>query len=168
MTRWRAVLIAAAVITIAVVIASRGDSEGDNAAVDPEAFCRRLDRLAELVAEAEAGPDEVSDVAAARSLASDIGDAAQGLKDTAPEAIADDVGDLADVTVELADELAAFYQRLLDDPERANDPAFLTGFQPVTDERRAEIERAGRGVRPWVEEHCGDARSTTQPSSTTG
>lgn len=121
---------------------------------DPEAFCRRVDRLAELVATAEAGPAEIGDVPAARALADDIATTAEALPAEAPEEIDDDARTLAGVTAALAGDLRDFYAEIAADPARAADPAFLSAFDPLTDERQTALEEAGAGVRPWVEEHC--------------
>lgn len=127
---------------------------GDAPAGDPAAFCRHLSRLAEQVVAAQAGPEELADVPAARALARDIAATAAALRQDAPEDIAADARALAEVTGELAQELGDFYQAIADDPARANDPTFLSSFDPVTEERRDAIDDAGGRVRPWVDEHC--------------
>lgn len=126
---------------------------------DPAVFCRHLERLSELVTSAAAGPEDIAEVPAARALAEDIVETAEALQQSAPDEIAQDAGALAEVTGELAIELRDFYQAIADDPTRANDPGFLASFDPLTAERQAAIDDAGKRVRPWVEKHCDGDRN---------
>lgn len=145
---------------LAVVLAA---CSGDASHGDPLAFCRRLQRLGELVAASGSGPENIDDVPAARALADDIATTAESLRETAPGVIADDVRVLAVVTADLARELRDFYEAVDDDPARANDPAFLSSFDPLSEERQEAIDQAGKAVRPWVEDHCD--RGTPEPTS---
>lgn len=159
--------LAVAGLAVAALATLPGCSSGDGRDGDLAAFCTGFDRLSELVRAAAVSPDELEDVAAARALADDIAETARELPGVAPDAVADDVDELADVTVDLATELRDFYQGILDDPARANDPAFLTSFEPVTEERRAALEEAGAAVRPFVTEHCTGEVDPTTPSTST-
>lgn len=153
--------LAALVIAAATLAAcsSDGGAEGDVAA-----FCSRFHQLSELVATASVPPEEMEDVGSARTLADDIARTARELPRVAPEEIRDDVERLSETTAELATELRDFYQGIVDDPSRANDPTYLSSFEPVTDDRRAALREAGEGVRPYVDEHCGEPLPPAEPS----
>lgn len=147
-----AVAVVALAGLVGAIALARGSSEDPPG--DPAAFCRHVAQLGELVAAAASGPEEIADVPAARSVADDIARGADELRDAAPEEIADGARTLAEVTGELARDLRDFYQAILDDSARANDPAFLSSFDPITEERRERLSRAGEDVRPWIAEHC--------------
>lgn len=153
-------------LTIAVAALGACSSEGGG---DPDvaAFCSRFHQLSELVAAASTPPEEMEDVASARTLGDDIARAARELPRVAPDEIRDDVEQLSDTTAELAAELRNFYQGIVDDPARANDPTYLSSFEPVTDERRAALAEAGESVRPFVDEHCGEPLPPAEPSEST-
>lgn len=148
-------LVIAAIVVGTTVFGVRAISrDGPSDPGDPAAFCVQLERLGELVAAAEAGPEDVSDVVAARSLADDIATAAEALRPLAPEAIASDVRTLAGVTATLARDLAEFYAAIAADPGKAIDPAHLDAFDPISEQRRRAVDKAGGRIRPWVEDHC--------------
>lgn len=151
------------VTALVLVGCSSGGSTGD-----PEAFCRGFARLGDQVAAAAEPPEELADVPSASRLADEIATTADALRATAPDDIAEDAQRLATVTAELARDLRDFYQAIVDDPARANDPTFLNSFEPVSEDRSKVITEAGAKVRPWVAEHCGGAPSPTSPTSTSG
>lgn len=129
---------------------SGGGGGGD----DPAAFCEQVERLAAHVQAAAGAPESVEELPEARAGAERIAEDARRLRESAPEEIVDDVERLTEATGALADDLRSFYQDLIDDPGRAADPEFLAGFEPVTEERRQEIEDAGSRIRPWLTTHC--------------
>lgn len=151
---------AAALTALALVLTGCPD---DDSSGDVAAFCERYAALGEFVQAAVAGPEELEDIPAARALADDIGSAARSVAEIAPEEIEEEARRLASVTGELAGELSAFYEQIEDDPARANDPAFLSEFQPLTEERREELVAAGDDVRPFVERHCAQDTEPTMP-----
>lgn len=149
----------AAALLLLTACSSGGGTEGDVAA-----FCARFHQLSGLVASASQPPEAPEDVAGAQSLATDIARTARNLSDVAPEPVAADVRRLAEITVALASELSDFYQGIVEDPARANDPTYLASFEPVTAERREALQSAGDRVRPYVDEHCGDPLPPAEPT----
>lgn len=156
--------LAVALVALVALTACSSDDGGDG---DVAAFCSRFHQLSELVAAASVPPEEMEDVTAARGISDDIARAARRLPEVAPEPVANDVRRLAEVTFALASELRDFYQGILDDPARANDPKYLGSFQPVTDDRREALDAAGDEVRPYVDEHCGEPLPPAEPSEGT-
>lgn len=156
--------LAGVAIAVAALGACSSDGGGDP---DVAAFCSRFHQLSELVAAASVPPEEMEDVASARTLADDIARTARELPRVAPDEIGDDVERLSETTADLAAELRDFYQGIVDDPARANDPTYLSSFEPVTEDRRAVLEEAGEGVRPYVDQHCGEPLPPAEPSEST-
>lgn len=156
--------IAVVVIALAALTACSSDGSGDG---DVAAFCSRFHQLSKLVVAASVPPEEMQDVGSARSLADDIARTARELPRVAPDEIRDDVEDLSGTTAELAAGLRDFYQGIVDDPARANDPTYLSSFEPVTEDRRAVLQEAGERVRPYVDQHCGEPLPPAEPSETT-
>lgn len=145
------VLLGIATLAAALVTFTRGDAEEP---ANPRAFCRNVARLGDLVEAAATGPQELAEVPAAQRLADEMVTRAELLAHEPPEEIREAARSLSSVTAELARELRDFYAGVTEDPAKANDPAYLASFDPLTPERRAAIEAAGEDVRPWVAEHC--------------
>ncbi|HLF98962.1 MAG TPA: hypothetical protein VI916_00695 [Acidimicrobiia bacterium] len=163
--RRRAIAVAVALGAVLGLFALVGGDDPEPEA-DPRIFCGHVARLGELVVAAASGPEEIGDVPAAQALVDDIATTADGLRAEAPDEIAEAAADLASVTAEVARELRDFYRQIVQDPARANDPAFLASLKPLNEDRRASFEAAGAKVRPWVAEHCAPSGSTTTLETT--
>lgn len=146
-------------VAVSVLVAPAcSSSDGPDTPEGTASFCDAVATLTERIRAATSGPEDLDGLRDARDVAEQIGEAAARVHETMPETVPEDVREaterLTSLTIELSDELAGFYQDLVDDPDRASDPEFLSEFRPVTEERRAAIEEASASVRPYVAREC--------------